>query len=103
LKNYDFKKSNALCGKIGLTIKFYDAKYRPAVMTISLEKQGILVINGDTYEPTPSVIQALKYFMPYDVYEEISQSGAYYKYFNEAKDKSENADSAKSDPNNVKK
>jgi hypothetical protein len=98
LKKFEFKKKR-YCKEIGLTIRFHETSSNE-FMTISLANGArVLYFNGEPCEPTSEVMQALKYFMPYQTYEEISRSSEYMRYF---KDKPEKA-GAKSDPNDKSK
>jgi hypothetical protein len=71
-------------GKVHFTIRFYD-KFEKELFRISLihSHPGIM-IDGVAYEPTPEIVQSLKYLMPHIAYEEISNSVVYNKYFDDA-------------------
>jgi hypothetical protein len=102
LKKYEYKKASHY-DEIKVIMKFYDLG-NDKVLELGLARWGgVLLINGEAYEPSSEMMQALKYFMPYQTYEEVSQSNAYYKYFKNVEDKEKNANSAQSDPNSVNK
>jgi hypothetical protein len=101
-KNFDYKKGK-MYNATRLSIHIYDKKLNSILIIGVANDVSAILIDNESYEATPEVMQSLKYLMPYLAYEQISQSTLYEKYFIETKDKSKEVDSNKSDPNSVTK